>query len=94
MSYCDHCNKSKQVLRKTAYGELLCIDCWNEYLCTDTGMIEYFIGIIREEYDISNFDADFLGELSRSWYENKIVTTFKDTEICLIETIAKHKGLL
>lgn len=94
MSYCDHCNKSKQVLRKTAYGELLCIDCWNEYLCTDAGMIEYFIGIIREEYTISSFDADFLGELSRSWYKNKTDTTLKDTEIYFIETAAKHKGLL
>lgn len=67
MGYCANCDTHHKELLKTAYGDFLCEDCWDDYINTDTGRLEYLIGICNEDYPISEFDADFLCEVAKSW---------------------------
>jgi hypothetical protein len=55
---------------KTAYGDWLCEDCWDEYILTEAGLLEYLIGICYGDYPMSDFDADFLGRVIMSWIHN------------------------
>jgi hypothetical protein len=55
------------------YGELLCEDCWDEYICTPRGKVEYLIGINNGDYSASEFDDEFLKELAKTWDEYKEV---------------------
>jgi hypothetical protein len=55
---------------KTAYGDWLCEDCWDEYILTEAGLLEYLIGICYGDYPMSDFDADFLGRVVMSWIHN------------------------
>ena len=67
MGYCAKCDTHYRELLKTAYGDYICVDCWDEYINTDEGMLEYLIGICNDDYPISDFDADFLGEVAVSY---------------------------
>lgn len=70
MGYCNRCNITRKELLKTAYGYYLCEDCWDDYICTDEGRVEYLIGICRGDYPMSDFDADFLGAVAQSWNDH------------------------
>lgn len=70
------CNKCDKVLGETlvtAFGEVLCEDCWDEYICTPTGKVEYILGIARGDYPAAEFDDDFLKSAAKSWTENHTV---------------------
>lgn len=70
---CDKCLKPVESRLLNAYGALLCEDCWDDYLFTDEGKVEYIIGITRGDYPMEYFDADFLGLCATQW--NKIRTS-------------------
>lgn len=91
---CTNCGKTQGEFFKTAYGDLLCENCWDDYICTETGRLEYFIGFCREDYHPDEFDADFVCEVVKSYrinYEKLDFTTEQRTEL---ENKAKELGLL
>ena len=94
MGYCDKCDTHHKELLKTAYGEYICEDCWDEYICSDEGKLEYLVGICRGDYPASDFDADFLGEVLMSWkrHHNKVV--LPPHAVAAITLNAHIKGLL
>jgi phage FluMu protein Com len=68
------CNKCDKVLGEyllSAYGDAVCEDCWDEYICTKEGKVEYLLGICRGDYPATEFDNEFLLEVVESWNENK-----------------------
>lgn len=68
---CANCDKTlSEDFFKTAYGNWLCEDCWDDYICSDVGRLEYLIGICNGDYPVFYFDAEFLVEVARSWKEN------------------------
>lgn len=93
-NYCERCGKTHAEFFTTAYGTCLCEDCWDEYICSDKGKVEYLIGIIRGDYPMEYYDADFLGEVAASWNENKGMLFMSVDDIFAIEDKAKAIGLL
>lgn len=78
----------------TVFGEERCSDCYEDYLMTDKGKVEYFVEIVRGNSSISNFDADFLGWISVCWtkYRDELAMTL--AEIHAIEEKAINLGIL
>lgn len=92
---CVNCDKTLgRDFFKTAYGDFLCEDCWDDYICTQAGKLEYLIGICRGEYPASDFDADFLGEVAVSWMINYNKLDLTPQERSEIEEEARRLGLL
>lgn len=95
MERCAKCGKVLRTFSETAYGEKRCLDCWDDYLMTDRGKVEYLIGICTAELDIADYDADFLGHVSVCWKKYKDeINTMTTGEIRLIENQAKALGIL
>lgn len=94
MGYCANCDTHHKELLKTAYGDYLCVDCWDDYICTDAGRLEYLIGICRGDYPASDFDSDFLGEVAVSWMKNKNTLDLTPIERAELEEKARELGLL
>lgn len=94
MERCEKCSKTLGEHFVTAYGEKRCEDCWDDYLMTDRGKVEYFIGICKEDYPISDFDADFLGHVAVCWIKYRDELNMTLPEINRIETKARELGLL
>lgn len=78
----------------TAYGERLCPDCYDDYLFTDEGKVEYVIGIVEGDYPMNSFDADFLGEIGVQWNKHKKYFELDSAIIEDIEKRARFIGLL
>lgn len=78
----------------TAYGELLCADCYDDYLFTEEGKVEYVIGIVDGDYTMDCFDADFLGELGVQWNKHRKYLALPDDTIAYVEKKAQFIGLL
>ena len=81
-------------LLKTAYGDWLCEDCWDDYICSDPGKLEYFIGFCREDYHPDEFDADFVYEAVKSYRINYDKLDFTAEQLTELENKAKELGLL
>lgn len=94
MNCCANCGREDKTFFKTAYGPWLCEDCWDDYLMTDNGKVEYLIGICNGDYPMSNFDADFLGEVAMSWRRFIMSLDYTDEELSEFEKIAISLGLL
>lgn len=94
MSYCANCGFRHEDLLKTAYGDLLCEDCWDDYICTDVGRLEYFIGFCREDYHPDEFDADFVYEAVKSYQINYDKLDLTAEQLTELEQKAKELGLL
>lgn len=94
MERCEKCGKVLGEYFMTAYGEKRCEDCWDDYLMTDRGKVEYFIGICNDDYPMSDFDADFLGHVAVCWTEYRDELDMKMSEIRNLETKARGLGLL
>jgi hypothetical protein len=71
MIRCSKCDKVLGEYLLTAYGDAICEDCWDDYICTSEGKVEYLLGICRGDYPAAEFDDDFLKEVAASWEENK-----------------------
>ena len=94
MGYCANCDTHRKELLKTAYGDFLCEDCWDDYICSETGKLEYFIGFCREDYHPDEFDADFVGEVIKSYRINYEKLDFTAEQLTALENKAKELGLL
>ena len=95
MDYCANCYRSdSELLLKSAYGDWLCENCWDDYICSDAGKLEYFIGFCREDYHPDEFDADFVGEAIMSYKINYDKLALTPEERTQIENKAKELGLL
>lgn len=93
MEFCTRC-MSPEPLNQTAYGNPLCDECWDEYLDSNQGKVEYFLNIVRGQEDVRSFDADFLFTVIRSWNAYKNLLDLSEAEIAEYEEIAFHIGLL
>lgn len=71
MIRCDKCDKALGEYLLTVYGDAVCEDCWDKYICSREGKLEYLIGICRGDYPATEFDNEFLLEVVESWNENK-----------------------
>jgi recombinational DNA repair protein (RecF pathway) len=92
---CANCDKTLgRDFFKTAYGDFLCEDCWDDYICTQAGKLEYLIGICRGDYPADDFDTDFLGEVAVSWMINYNKLDLTPQERSEIEEEARRLGLL
>lgn len=91
---CANCDKTRGEFLKTAYGDYLCEDCWDDYICSDAGKLEYLIGICRGDYPAEDFDADFLGSVATSWMTHYNQLELSPEEIMEIEEKAKELKLL
>ena len=91
---CCKCGRPLSSYSITAYGEVRCLDCFDDHLMTDKGKVEYFIGLCTGELDIKDYDADFLGHVSVCWrkYRDELKLTL--AEIKLIEATAEGLGIL
>jgi hypothetical protein len=94
MGYCANCDTHRKELLKTAYGDYICEDCWDEYINTEAGRLEYLIGICRGDYPASEFDADFLGEVAKSYMINYNMLDFTPMEMAELEAKARELGIL
>jgi len=94
MSLCEKCEKRTNDVFINVFDETLCEDCWDDYLMTDRGKLEYFIGIAKGDLPISDYDADFLGHVATCWNKYKEELNYFKTIIESIETKAKNIGLL
>jgi hypothetical protein len=94
MSYCANCGFRHEDLLKTAYGDFLCEDCWDDYICTDAGRLEYFIGFCREDYHPDEFDADFVYEAVKSYQINYDKLDITAEQLTELENKAKELGIL
>ena len=88
------CGKLTGERLETAYGDVLCGDCWDEYICTETGMLEYFIGICWGDLPIEEFDADFLCSVAKSWTVNNKMLNLTEEQRLELEKKAKELGIL
>lgn len=91
---CANCDKTRGEFLKTAYGDFLCGDCWDDYINTDVGRLEYLIGICNGDYPASEFDAEFLCEVAKSWMINYNMLDFTPRQRAEIEEKARELGIL
>ena len=95
MCTCDKCGKPLDgEFFKTAYGEHRCADCYDDYLMTDKGKVEYLISIVNNDCDVNDYDADFLGWVASCWNRYRDELDMKLSEIHTIEAKARCAGLL
>ena len=92
--FCANCYKTEGEFLKTAYGDYLCEDCWDGYICSDHGKLEYLIGICNGDYPVDDFDAEFLGEVAESYMHYYYMLDFTPTQRVELEEKAKELGLL
>jgi hypothetical protein len=91
---CSNCKKEVELTIPNSYGESLCNDCWDDYIITERGKLEYFVSLVRGEEDLRAFDADELGEIVVSWNKYKFDTEFSKKEIEQFEIIAARLNLM
>lgn len=91
---CINCNETSGEFLKTAYGDWLCEDCWDEYINTEAGRLEYLIGICRGDYPVDEFDADFLGAVAFSYKINYDKLDLTVEELAKLEQKAMELGIL
>jgi hypothetical protein len=94
MSYCAECDTHRRDLIKTAYGDYLCEDCWDDYINSDAGRLEYLIAICNEESFVDEFDADFLIGVAKSWMLNFSALDLTPQERYDLEQKARKLGIL
>lgn len=94
MGYCTKCDNNHGELLRTSYGDLLCEDCWDDYICTEAGRLEYLIGICYGDLPLSEFDADFLGSVVQSWKAHVNELDFTPEVVAYIEEKTRELGLL
>ena len=91
---CAKCGKPLGSYSTTAYGEVRCLDCFDDHLMTDRGKVEYFIGLCTGELEMKDYDADFLGHVSVCWQKYRAQLDMSIAEVNLLEAKAKELGIL
>lgn len=90
---CDKCFKQCDDSHLSIYGILMCEDCWDDYLFTDYGMVEYLVGLVRGIYRLEDFDAEFLSLALTQWEANKNQFDIQPQEVLNIENYLKKFNL-
>ncbi len=78
MERCIKCLKPRYI--ENAYGEVLCEECWEDYITTERGLVEYFICLAEGRSKLEYYDADFLGEVFTSYDKNKQLLKLDEDE--------------
>ncbi len=91
---CVNCDRADGEFLKTAYGDMLCEDCWDDYICSEAGKLEYLIGICCGDLPLEEFDADFLGSVAASYMTHYHLLDLTDEQRAELEKKAKELGLL
>ena len=94
MKHCIKCNRKVDDLFESLYGETMCEYCWDDYLMTDKGKVEYLVGIVRGDYPMDYFDADFLGHVAVCWNKYRWELKMPNSDLQEIEAKAREIGLL
>ena len=87
---CDKCFMPITDGILSAFGALLCEECWDEYINTPEGKVEYLIGIAKADYPATEFTADFLCFAVIQWYKNRSQLDMSEEEIIEIEDRLKR----
>ncbi len=90
---CSKCMCTSYDLIQSAFGDELCEDCWDEYINSDEGLVEYFISICEDE-NPEEFDADFLCSVVRAWLEYLPKLALTGQRISELNQKAKELNLL
>ena len=93
LAFCDMCHNAC-IPTRNAYGDLICEDCWYDYLCTDKGKVEYLISICRGECPVTDYDADFLGLVVVCWEKYRYELNMTMKEIAHLEAKARKLDLI
>lgn len=91
---CANCEEKRTELLRTAYGDFICEDCWDDYICSEAGKLEYLIGICSSELPVEEFDADFLGSVAKSYMINHDKLELTREQKAALEEKAIELGLL
>lgn len=83
MERCIKCLEPRYI--ENAYGEVLCEECWEDYLTTERGLVEYFICLAEGRTKHEYYDADFLGEALISYIKNKQLLKLDKNEATALE---------
>ena len=94
MEYCLECGFQTEDTFRTVYGEVLCEECWEDYLCSARGKVEYFVGICDGTFALDEFDADYLGMVVQAFLENKEELDLEPHQLLELEDKARELGLL
>ncbi len=94
MKTCKKCGKPLGSYTTTAYGEDRCELCFEDYLMTDRGKVEYLLGLTTGELDIKDYDADFLGHVAVCWMKYRSDLNMTLQGIRETEEKAKQLGIL
>ena len=96
MERCAKCGKEKLTsFEITAYGEVRCEDCYDDYLMTDRGQVKYFIDIASSNnFNPLDYDADWLGHVVNCWNRYKDELALSARFIKELEENAKRFGIL
>lgn len=90
---CDCC-KAETALLKNAYGQYLCTDCWNDYLTTERGQVEYVIGATSGEYKGEAFSHIDRRYITNAWNEHSDELGKTAAELEAIEKAAEDAGII
>lgn len=94
MDYCVNCGFQSDETFRTAYGEVLCAECYSEYICTPEGKAEVFVDICNGVVPLEIFDADYLGLVVQSYLDHKEELDFEPAQLLELEDKARELGLL
>lgn len=91
---CEQCGKQTSDTLVNIFSEELCEDCWDNYLMTERGKLEYFVGLAKEELPLEDYDADFILHCSEMWKKHKNLLNWSLQDIERVEAFAKELGIL
>mgnify|MGYP003307167685 CR=1 FL=1 len=94
MIHCAKCGKAADKILFTIYNEPRCEHCYDDYLMTDRGKVEYMLNLVNGEIPMEEFDADFLGHVAVCWNKYRDELPISNKNIAEIEIQAAYMGLL
>ena len=83
--YCEECECISTKVRKNAFGNYLCADCWTKYLTQEAGLVEYYINISNGSASKHSFSDVDLTAIESAWAKQKNKLGKSDAEVSLIE---------
>ena len=87
---CNKCSTTTTVLNKNVFGEYLCDACWNSYLTSEQGLLEYYIGLADGAYKVSAFSTDEKKAIKEAWTKYKDLVERTEDEKSLIEQTVEN----
>ena len=70
---CDDCQSEvdEDELLGTAYGNFVCERCWDRYINSEDGLVEYFINIANRDSKPTDFSKEKLDKIISVWVDAK-----------------------